>query len=99
MLGYSGNAGDGLGKHDGMKFSTRDIDNDLLVKEMGGSCARRFQGAGWYYKCYASNLMGLHYVDGAVPEKRFDGVAWKPWRGPSYSLKEVVMKIRPITAP
>ena len=96
VLGYNGTAGDGLGKHDGMMFSTKDQDNDLLAADqMGGSCARRFHGAGWYYKCYMSNLMGNHYVDGAVPDKRFDGVAWKPWTGPSYSLKEVVMKVRP----
>ena len=41
-----------------MKFSTHDVDNDVLKTEMGGSCAKRFHGAGWYYKCYASNLMG-----------------------------------------
>nr|KAG5689573.1 hypothetical protein BaRGS_021094 [Batillaria attramentaria] len=76
VLGYSGTAGDGLGKHDGMKFSTKDVDNDLLGTEMGGSCAQRFKGAGWYYKCYMSNLMGVHYVDGTVPEKRFDGCVY-----------------------
>ncbi|XP_076464509.1 uncharacterized protein LOC143296455 [Babylonia areolata] len=96
VLGYSGDAGDGLGKHDGMRFSTRDRDHDLLSQEqMGGSCARRFRGAGWYFRCYASNLMGQHYEGGSVPGKKFDGVAWKPWTGPSYSLKEVVLKVRP----
>ena len=79
-----------------LSFLTKDRDNDLLAKDqMGGSCARRFQGAGWYYKCYSSNLMGMHYPGGLVPDKRFDGVAWKPWTGPSYSLKEVVLKVRP----
>ncbi|KAL8585232.1 hypothetical protein ACOMHN_013247 [Nucella lapillus] len=95
VLGYSGTAGDGLAKHDGMAFSTQDRDHDLLAeKKMGGSCARRFMGAGWYYKCYTNNLMGRYYENGVVPEKRFDGIAWKPWKGPSYSLKEVVLKVR-----
>ena len=96
VLAYSGSAGDGLGKHDGMSFSTWDRDNDLLPAErMGGNCAVRFKGAGWYYNCYRSNLMGLYYDGGVVNNKSFDGVAWKPWTGPLYSMKSVVMKIRP----
>ncbi|BFZ11762.1 hypothetical protein BsWGS_14801 [Bradybaena similaris] len=98
LFGYSGDAGDGLGKHSGMKFSTFDVDNDVLNTKMGGSCAKRFQGAGWYYQCYSSNLMGRYYAGGEVPEKRFDGVAWKPWRGPGYSLKTVVLAVRPFGA-
>ncbi|WAR19211.1 FBCDB-like protein [Mya arenaria] len=96
--GYTGDAGDGLTKHDGSKFSTKDVDNDKVVKEFGGSCAKRFHGAGWYYKCYASNLNGKFYKGGKIPEKRFDGVTWKPWTGPNYSLKKVEMKIRPLSA-
>ncbi|XP_060562906.1 uncharacterized protein LOC132722417 [Ruditapes philippinarum] len=96
--GYNGDAGDGLTKHDGSKFSTKDVDNDKVVKEFGGSCAKRFTGAGWYYKCYASNLNGKFYKGGKIPEKRFDGVTWKPWTGPNYSLKKVEMKLRPASA-
>lgn len=93
--GYSGDAGDGLTKHDGNKFSTKDVDNDHVVKEFGGSCANRFHGAGWYYKCYASNLNGKFYKNGKIPEKKYDGITWKPWTGPNHSLKKVEMKIRP----
>ncbi|ESP02874.1 hypothetical protein LOTGIDRAFT_185616 [Lottia gigantea] len=93
--GYDGDAGDGLSKHNEMKFSTHDVDNDQVIKQFGGSCAKRFHGAGWYYKCYSSNLNGQYYEDGVVPPKKFDGVAWKPWTGPNYSLKEVVLKVRP----
>ncbi|XP_053405928.1 uncharacterized protein LOC123565891 [Mercenaria mercenaria] len=95
---YNGDAGDGLTKHDGSKFSTKDVDNDKVVKEFGGSCAKRFYGAGWYYKCYSSNLNGKFYKGGKIPEKRFDGITWKPWTGPNYSLKKVEMKIRPASA-
>lgn len=96
--GYTGDAGDGLSKHDEQKFSTKDVDNDEVVKEFGGSCAKRFHGAGWYYKCYMSNLNGKYYKSSKIPEKQFDGITWKPWTGPNYSLKSVEVKIRPISA-
>lgn len=96
--GYTGDAGDGLTKHTGSMFSTKDVDNDKVVKEFGGSCAIRFYGAGWYFKCYASNLNGKFYKGGKIPEKRYDGITWKPWTGPNYSLKKVEMKIRPTSA-
>ena len=95
VAGYTGDAGDGLTPHQGMKFSTHDVDNDMAVKDFDGNCAKRFQGGWWYKKCYKSNLTGRYYRGGVVPEKRFDGVAWKPWRGPGVSLKKVEMKIKP----
>ena len=96
--GYQGDAGDAMSKHNKQKFSTRDVDNDQVVKEFGGSCAKRFHAAWWYYKCYQSNLNGKYYRNGKVEEKKFDGVAWKPWTGSNYSLKHVEMKIRPLFA-
>ncbi|XP_074662974.1 uncharacterized protein LOC141915376 [Tubulanus polymorphus] len=98
VSGYEGNAGDGLKKHDNEQFSTKDVDNDRMEKDFGGSCAKRFSGAWWYYKCYQSNLNGVYYRDGKVADKKFDGVAWKPWKGPKYSIRRVEMKIRPKTA-
>ncbi|XP_076096941.1 uncharacterized protein LOC143067507 [Mytilus galloprovincialis] len=98
ISGYTGDAGDGMAKHNGHKFSTKDVDNDKVVKEFGGSCANRFSGAWWYYKCYMSNLNGLYYRNGQIPPKMFDGITWKPWTGPNYSLRSVEMKIRPSLA-
>ncbi|XP_021347352.1 putative protein tag-278 [Mizuhopecten yessoensis] len=93
--GYHGDAGDGMAKHNNNKFSTIDVDNDKVTKEFGGSCAKRFSGAWWYYKCYMSNLNGIFYRNGVIPPKLFDGVAWKPWTGSNYSLRSAEMKIRP----
>ena len=73
-----------------MKFSTKDIDNDLLGNY---SCAQKRIGAWWYRKCGDSNLNGL-YLRGNH-NTYSDGVNWYGWRGPHYSLQKTEMKIRP----
>ena len=47
VSGYSGNAGDAFGKHNGL-FSTYDRDNDLWPL----NCAARSGGGFWYKNCY-----------------------------------------------
>ena len=86
----SGDAGDSLGYHNGMKFSTKDRDNDLAYE---GSCAQRFKGAWWYQTCHYSNLNGLYLR--ASHTSRANGVNWYHWRGYYYSLQKTEMKIRP----
>ena len=96
LLGHRGPGPDSLLKHNNRKFSTHDVDNDSAAPgEFGGSCARRFTGAWWYFRCYKSNLNGRYYRGGAVASGRYDGVAWNAWTGNEYSLKTVEMKIRP----
>ena len=87
ITGYSGDAGDSLTEHNGMKFSTKDQDND----QNGGNCAVGFKGAWWYNACHASNLNGK-YLSGTT--EYASGVLWYHWKGYYYSLKISEMKLR-----
>ncbi|XP_052086446.1 fibrinogen-like protein A isoform X5 [Mytilus californianus] len=49
---YSGNAGDALKLHNGMKFTTVDQDNDTYKH----NCAVNHTGSWWYYNCVAGDL-------------------------------------------
>ena len=93
--GFSGNAGDGMSKHNKQQFSTRDKDHDKAVKNFDGNCAKRFHGAWWFYNCYKSNLNGKYYRNNNMPEGLYDGIIWKPLHGSKYTMKTVEMKIRP----
>ena len=91
IANYSGNAGDGLLKgHVGSRFSTKDRDQDSAK----GHCAEDFKGGWWYNSCHDSNLNGL-YLSGEYDNAGI-GVDWSPFRGNKYSLKESIMKIRPV---
>uniref|UniRef100_H3B8X9 Fibrinogen C domain containing 1 n=1 Tax=Latimeria chalumnae TaxID=7897 RepID=H3B8X9_LATCH len=86
---YSGTAGDSFLKHNGMKFTTKDRDND----QSENNCAAFYHGAWWYRNCHTSNLNG-HYLKGHHTSYA-DGVEWSSWTGWQYSLKFSEMKIRP----
>ena len=86
---YSGNATDSLYSHNGMKFLTKDQDNDVY----GGSCALRYQGGWWYDACHVSNLNGK-YLKGSHSSYA-NGVNWSSWKGYNYSLKFTEIKMRP----
>ena len=87
--GYSGNAGDSMANHNGMKFSTKDEDNDT---QGNNNCAVQFKGAWWYASCHQSNLNGK-YLSGHT-ESFADGVNWYHWKDYHYSLKISEMKLR-----
>ena len=92
--GYSGTAGDGLitddnsanHNHNGMKFTTRDNDND---DANDANCAQRFVGAWWYNKCRQSDLNGRYSHNANFT----DGIFWFDWKC-WYSLKFTEMKTR-----
>ncbi|XP_037937719.1 fibrinogen-like protein 1 [Teleopsis dalmanni] len=90
---YSGNAGDSFTYHEGMKFTTVDVDND----HWDGNCANKYIGGWWYNSCFLSNLNGK-YLRGKFNASLYaTGVIWESWHGHYYSLKNVLMAIRPIT--
>ncbi|XP_031600464.1 microfibril-associated glycoprotein 4-like [Oreochromis aureus] len=83
-----GAAGDSLSAHNGMKFTTIDNDQDTHPS----NCARVCYGGFWYSACYAANPNAI-YMWG--PSTRLTGVHWRTFKGLEYSLKTMVMKIRP----
>ena len=94
--GYSGNAGDSLEYHNGMKFSTFDRDQDGHVSR---NCAEMRHGAWWYNHCGYSNLNGLYVIGGKGSSKNLH---WYYWRNTlSVSMKATELKVRPslVTCP
>ncbi|XP_053383824.1 fibrinogen-like protein A [Mercenaria mercenaria] len=86
ISGHSGTAGDSLiARHNGMKFSTVDQDNDIYKYD----CAAVYAGGWWYCNCQSSNLNGPY---GSQDYNR--GMTWKGWRNPSVFMSFTEMKIR-----
>lgn len=89
--GYTGNAGDSLSFHDGMKFSTEDMDNDLNVRH----CAAENKSGWWFNNCYLSNLNGVYHVGFYSHSQYSDGIVWFTLKeNDKYSLRKVEMKLR-----
>ncbi|XP_033850964.2 angiopoietin-related protein 2 [Acipenser ruthenus] len=88
---YHGNAGDSFTWHNGKQFTTLDRDHDVYT----GNCAHYQKGGWWYNACAHSNLNGVWYRGGHYRSRYQDGVYWAEFRGGSYSLKKVIMMIRP----
>ena len=86
---YSGTAGDSLVYHNGMKFTTRDNDND---NSFWNNCAQRYHGAWWFNGCLTSHLNGPYQHDPVIIYG--DGIIWDAWKGWAYSLKFTEMKTR-----
>ena len=84
VSGYSGNANDAFGSHNGMKFSTKDQDNDVDSRH----CAISWHGAWWYNGCHYSNLNGGYH------KTSYDGIWWHYWKYEPLKFSE--MKFRSI---
>ncbi|RVE59292.1 hypothetical protein OJAV_G00187040 [Oryzias javanicus] len=66
-----GGAGDSLGSHNGMKFSTFDKDQDVSSQ----NCAELYLGAFWYERCHNTNPNGV-YRWGSYGSISAIGVEW-----------------------
>ncbi|MGH0179360.1 UNVERIFIED_CONTAM: hypothetical protein FKN15_001459 [Acipenser sinensis] len=92
VKGYSGTAGRTSSlSHSGTEFSTKDRDND----KCGCKCAQMATGGWWFDACGPSNLNGIYYT-GNTNTVRYNGIKWYYWKGPSLSLKETTMMIKPV---
>ncbi|XP_041958476.1 fibrinogen-like protein 1 [Alosa sapidissima] len=99
---YKGNAGDALvdahphperpqsDDHQGLNFSTYDHNSH----EEDPQCIHQDKSGWWFSRCHSGNLNG-HYYNGPYQAVTDDGVVWYTWHGYWYSIKSVVMMIRP----
>ena len=83
MLGL-GTAGDQLTYHNGLKFSTKDQDNDVSAYNCAAHAT--YQGAWWYGDCRTSNLNGVYWKGADNGTMVWGGI--RP-------IKRTEMKIRP----
>ncbi|XP_061761198.1 angiopoietin-related protein 6 [Nerophis ophidion] len=88
---YRGNAGDSLSWHNNKAFTTLDRDKDSYT----GNCAHYQKGGWWYHMCAHSNLNGVWYRGGHYRSRYQDGVYWAEFHGGSYSLRRVLMMVKP----
>ncbi|XP_061176300.1 ficolin-3-like [Saccostrea echinata] len=88
VTGYSGTAGDSVAWHSGMKFTTKDQDND---NKISGNCAVDYHGGWWYNNCLNSNLNG-EYAQSNVTGSKYP--IWYHWKKRSEALKKTMMMIR-----
>ncbi|CAF4367789.1 unnamed protein product, partial [Adineta steineri] len=84
-------AGDSFSHARGMRFTTRDQDNDVSSTKQ---CAENFFSGWWHKDCTVVNLNGL-YIRGN--DTSATGIFWSGWLGGNYSLKSCSIKIRPNT--
>ncbi|XP_053113168.1 fibrinogen beta chain [Hemicordylus capensis] len=95
--------------HNSMFFSTFDRDNDAWTtssrdrgQDPTKQCAREDGGGWWYNRCHSANPNGRYYWGGQYTPERAkhgtdDGVVWLDFKGSWSSLKEVSLKIRPVS--
>jgi hypothetical protein len=88
-LFLTGTAGNSLNTHNGMKFSTQDVDNDISTE----NCAVEKNGAWWFRRCSRSHLNG-EYLGGHHEHLR-KGVFWVSYKGTNYSYEIAEMKVGP----
>uniref|UniRef100_UPI0037E8D31D angiopoietin-related protein 3 n=1 Tax=Semicossyphus pulcher TaxID=241346 RepID=UPI0037E8D31D len=89
---FSGDLADAMANSTGMKFSTKDRNND---NQRNSNCARNYTGGWWFNACGETNVNGRYlWLRAKGRSMRRKGIYWKPGTGPSYSLKTAKITIR-----
>uniref|UniRef100_A0A3Q3IV58 Fibrinogen C-terminal domain-containing protein n=1 Tax=Monopterus albus TaxID=43700 RepID=A0A3Q3IV58_MONAL len=92
----SGNLPDPMSNHTGMKFSTKDRDNDNL---QDSNCAHDYRGGWWFNACGDINLNGRYfYMRRKGRSERRRAIWWKLSRKVSYSLRLTQISVHPVAA-
>ncbi|XP_035829198.1 angiopoietin-related protein 7 [Aplysia californica] len=86
ISGFSGNVADKMAYHNGLEFTTRDVDRDAWDSS---NCAVDRHGAWWYNVCHYVNLNGPW---GSTESKK--GMNWYDLTGENDSVTFSEMKIR-----
>lgn len=90
----SGDLPDAMANSTGMRFSTKDKNND---NHRNSNCARNYTGGWWFNACGETNLNGRYlWLRAKGRSVRRKGIHWKPGTGSSYSLKMTKITIRPV---
>ncbi|KAL4635012.1 angiopoietin-related protein 3 [Arapaima gigas] len=91
----SGDLPNAMANHTGMKFSTKDYDND---NDDDFNCAQNYTGGWWFNACGDTNLNGKYMqVRPKGPADRRSGIYWKPERGNAYSIKSTKLIVHHAT--
>ncbi|XP_076132176.1 angiopoietin-related protein 3 [Alosa pseudoharengus] len=87
-----GNLPDAMSNHTGMRFSTKDRDND---NHEDSNCARNYTGGWWFNACGDTNLNGRYlWLKSRGRSLRRKGIYWKPGKGSPYTLKSTKISIQ-----
>lgn len=90
---FSGDLPDAMANSTGMRFSTKDRNND---NHQNSNCARSYTGGWWVNACGENSLNGRYLWSRARGRSmRRRGIHWKPGTGPSYFLKTTKITVRP----
>ena len=78
---------DDFNRNHGMKFSTKDKDQD----NAGGECASYYLGGWWYNGCFLAKFTGSHFDQS---HQMGQGIHWDTLISDDDSMKKVSMKLR-----
>ena len=83
--------GDSFSNANNGNFSTTDRPDNMVHNS---NCAEKYFSAGWLKNCLSANIFGTDTND-IRTRAPWVGMTWKSFRGSRYSLKQLVMAIRP----